>query len=75
MAKAFVLINVQTGTEDKVIKQLKTAHNVSEAYFVYGVYDFIVTVVAATTDELKDSVLTLRKIPEITSTLTMMVIE
>lgn len=75
MAKAFVLINVQTGTEDKVIKQLKEAKNVSEAYFVYGVYDFIVTVTAPTTDELKDSVLNLRKIPEITSTLTMMVIE
>ena len=75
MAKAFVLINVQTGTEDKVIKQLKSAKNVSEAYFVYGVYDFIVTVTAPNTDELKDSVLSLRKISEITSTLTMMVIE
>jgi len=75
LAKAFVLINVQTGTEDKVIKQLKAAKNVSEAYFVYGVYDFIVTVIAPSTDELKDSVLGLRKISEITSTLTMMVIE
>ncbi len=75
MPKAFVLINIKSATEETVGKALRKSENVSEAHFIYGVYDFIATVVAPTTDELKASVIALRKIPEITSTLTMMVIE
>ncbi|MEE8113026.1 MAG: Lrp/AsnC family transcriptional regulator [Nitrososphaerales archaeon] len=75
MPKAFVLVNIKSSTEEMVGKALRESRNVAEAHFIYGVYDFIATVVAPTTDELKASVIALRKIPEITSTLTMMVIE
>ncbi len=74
MPKAFVLMHIRPGSEAEVDKQLRQSKNVSEAHFVYGVYDFIVTVTAPTKDELKRSVLALRKIPEITSTMIMMVI-
>ncbi len=74
MPKAFVLMHIRSGSEVEVGKQLRQSKNVSEAHFIYGVYDYIVTVTAPTTDELKTSVLALRKIPEITSTMIMIVI-
>ena len=75
MPKAFVLMHIRSGSEVEVGKQLRQSQNVSEAHFIYGVYDYIVTVTTPTTDELKTSVRALRKIPEITSTMIMMVVE
>lgn len=75
MPKAFVLMHIRPGSEEEVGKQLRESKNVSEAHFLFGVYDYIVTVTAPTKGKLKTSVLALRKIPEITSTLTMTVVE
>ncbi len=74
MPRAFVLMHIRSGSEAELGKQVRQLQNVSEAHFIYGVYDYIVTVTAPTTDELKTSVRALRKIPEITSTMIMMVI-
>ncbi len=41
MPKAFVLINVESGTEEEVVEELKKIDGVEEAYFSYGVYDII----------------------------------
>jgi DNA-binding Lrp family transcriptional regulator len=42
MPRAFVLINVESGSEDEVLRELKQMEGVEEAYFSYGVYDLII---------------------------------
>ncbi|MEM4034011.1 MAG: Lrp/AsnC ligand binding domain-containing protein, partial [Sulfolobales archaeon] len=49
---------------------------VTEVYVVYGVYDLVVKVSASTTEELKDIISSkIRKLPNVRSTLTMIVVE
>jgi DNA-binding Lrp family transcriptional regulator len=76
MARAFVLFNVETGSEDTVLKQLKNIGGIEEAYVSYGVYDLIVRINAATMEELKEIVThKIRVINQVRSTLTLMMIE
>ena len=46
MPQAFVLINVESGAEEDIVKVLKNIEGVEEAYFSYGVYDIIAKVKA-----------------------------
>ena len=74
--RAYVLINVESGSEDKVLKELRKMNNVEEAYVSYGVYDLIVRVKADTMEELKTSVShKIRTIDQVRSTLTLILIE
>jgi DNA-binding Lrp family transcriptional regulator len=76
MPKAFVLINVESGSEDTVLKELKSIAGVDEAYFSYGVYDIITKVQAETMERLKDMVTKhIRALPSVRSTLTLIMIE
>jgi DNA-binding Lrp family transcriptional regulator len=76
MPSAFVLINVESGAEDSVLKEVKRLEVVKEAYVSYGVYDVIVKVKIATMHELKENVThKIRSLPGVRSTLTLMVIE
>ena len=76
LAKAFVLINTEAGSEQDVVNHLKGMKNVKEAHTVYGVYDAIAFVEAEKLDDLKSIVsYDLRKIPGVRSTVTMMVAE
>ncbi len=76
MPRAYVLFNVESGSEDTVLKQLKNISNVEEAYVSYGVYDLVVRVKADTMEELKDSVThKIRKIKQVRSTLTLIMME
>ena len=76
MPSAFVLINAEIGSEDEVLKQLKTLPNVKESYVVYGVYDIVAKVSADTMDKLKEIVTwKIRRIDKVRSTLTMIVVE
>jgi DNA-binding Lrp family transcriptional regulator len=73
---AFVLINAEIGSEDEVLKQLKSVSNVKEAYVVYGVYDIVAKVEAETMDKLKEIVTwKIRRLDKVRSTLTMIVVE
>ena len=75
MPIAFVLINVETGSEDKVLKQIRGIVDVKEAYVSYGVYDLIVKVKSASMDELKEIVTyKIRSINNVRSTLTLMMV-
>lgn len=75
MAKAFVLINVEIGGEDEVLKDLKPITEVKEAHLVYGVYDIIAIVETPTMQELKDAISQkIRRIDKVHSTLTMIVV-
>ena len=76
MPSAFVLINAEIGSEDDVLKQLKTLPNVKESYVVYGVYDIVAKVSDATMDKLKEIVTwKIRRLDKVRSTLTMIVVE
>ena len=76
MPKAFVLINVESGSEDEVLKQLKSIQGVEEAYFSYGVYDIITKIKADTMEKLKDLVThQVRTLSKVRSTLTLIMME
>ena len=72
MASAYLLLNVETGTEKEVMNKLKTYQEVKEAWMVYGVYDIIVQVETETMEELKNIVSwTIRRLDKVRSTMTM----
>ncbi|HJS82388.1 MAG TPA: Lrp/AsnC ligand binding domain-containing protein [Nitrososphaera sp.] len=75
MAEAYVLVNCDLGTEDGVIKELKSISGVSEVKGVFGVYDVIVKVNAPSESDIKKVIAKIRSMAGIKSSLTMMVIE
>jgi DNA-binding Lrp family transcriptional regulator len=76
MTDAYVLVNVQGGAEDNVLKQIRTIRGAAEAYVSYGVYDLIVKVQADNMQELKDVVThKIRQIKGVQSTLTLLMTE
>jgi DNA-binding Lrp family transcriptional regulator len=76
MPRAFVLINVESGSEDEVLKELKRIEGVEEAYFSYGVYDLITKIKADTMENLKDMVTRrVRSLNKVRSTLTLIMVE
>ena len=76
MALAYILISSELGKEEELVEKLRALHEVREAYVTYGVYDIIAKVEAENQQVLKDAVFTkIRKMDEIRTTLTMIVIE
>ncbi|HTY76026.1 MAG TPA: Lrp/AsnC ligand binding domain-containing protein [Candidatus Nanoarchaeia archaeon] len=76
MPKAYVLINVESGFEDDILRELKSIEGVDEAYFSYGVYDIITKVKSETMEMLKDMVTKrIRSLPKVRSTLTLILME
>ena len=76
MPRAYVLINVESGSEDEVLTELKTVEGVEEAYFSYGVYDLITKIKADTMDKLKEMVTRrIRTLSKVRSTLTLIMME
>jgi DNA-binding Lrp family transcriptional regulator len=76
MPKAFVLINVESGAEEEVVKELRTIDGVEESYFSYGVYDIITKVNAESMEKLKEMVTRrIRTLSRVRSTLTLIMME
>jgi DNA-binding Lrp family transcriptional regulator len=76
MTQAYILLNVEGGSEDDVLKEVKNIFGVERAYVSYGVYDLIIKVKANTIQELKDVVThRIRQIKAVQSTLTLMILE
>jgi DNA-binding Lrp family transcriptional regulator len=76
MPRAYVLINVESGSEDDVLNELKTLEGVEEAYFSYGVYDLITKIKADSMDKLKEMVTRrVRTLSKVRSTLTLIMME
>jgi DNA-binding Lrp family transcriptional regulator len=76
MSKAYVLLNVESGAEEAVLKQLKEISIVEEAHISYGVYDLIVKVNSNTMDKMKEDIShKIRKIKQVRSTLTLILVE
>jgi len=76
MAKAFVFINVEPGSENEVLKRLRDVPEVKEAYFVYGVYDIVAKVETDSMDRLKEVITwKVRRLDSVRSTTTTIVME
>jgi DNA-binding Lrp family transcriptional regulator len=76
MPRAFVLVNVESGSEDEVLKEMKAIEGVEEAYFSYGVYDLITKIRADSMDKLKELVTRrIRTLTKVRSTLTLIMME
>ena len=76
MPIAFVLLNVEPGGEDEVLKELRSVPEVKEAYRVYRVYDTVVKVEAPTAEKLKEIITwKIRRLQKVRSTLTMLAVE
>ena len=76
MPRAFVLLNVEAGSEDNVLEQIKKIGVAEEVYVSYGVYDLILKVKADSMEELKEVVTyKIRALNKVRSTLTLMMTE
>jgi DNA-binding Lrp family transcriptional regulator len=76
MPKAFVLINVESGSEEEVLEQINKIEGVEEAYFSYGVYDIITKIAANSMEKLRETVTRkVRTIGRVRSTLTLIMME
>ncbi|TRO46493.1 Lrp/AsnC family transcriptional regulator [Candidatus Bathyarchaeota archaeon] len=76
MPRAYVLINVESGSEDEVLNELRSVEGVEESYFSYGVYDLITKIKAETMEKLKEMVTRrIRTLAKVRSTLTLIMME
>jgi DNA-binding Lrp family transcriptional regulator len=72
--KAYILVNVSTGTEDEVCKALVAFKEVEEVATIYGEYDAIIKVTAKDMNRLDEFITSqLRSIPNIFMTSTMII--
>jgi DNA-binding Lrp family transcriptional regulator len=69
-------MNIEPGSEEKVLNEVKKVPNVKECHRVYGVYDLIAKVEAESMDKLKEVVTwKIRRLEGVRSTLTAIVME
>ncbi|MGC8970353.1 MAG: Lrp/AsnC family transcriptional regulator [Conexivisphaera sp.] len=54
MIRTYVLVNVDEGTEEEVLRRLRDVPGVVEAHLTDGIYDLILEVVASSREELKE---------------------
>jgi DNA-binding Lrp family transcriptional regulator len=75
MPRAFILANVETGSEDNVIKNLRKNGFVEEVYVSNSPYDLIIKVKTETMEDLKEAVHEIRTANQVKSTLTLIMME
>jgi len=76
MPLAFVLVNVEAGTDKEVLDNIKQVPEVKAAYMVYGVYDIIVMLESDSLERLREMVSKrIRQLDKVRSTMTMIVME
>lgn len=76
MALSYVMLNVELGSEEKVLKEIRKILNVKECNRVYGVYDMIAIVEADSMDRMKETITwKIRRLDGVRSTLTAIAME
>ena len=76
MAKAYVLISNESGTEDSIISNLHRIDSINEAHGTFGAYDIITKLDSDDMQKIENDISnSIRKIPKIRSTLTLLVNE
>ena len=72
MAKAYVLMNCDLGSEKVVISALKEIDGITEAHGTLGLYDVIAKIESESEEKIKEIVTNvIRKMPKIHSTMTL----
>lgn len=72
--EAVVFLNIDIGSEDKIMEQLAAIPEVKAVYFVYGPYDIVIKIEAPDIDKIRSVVREkVRKIEGIRSTTTLIV--
>lgn len=76
MPTAFILVNCTLGSEEKIINEIAKLSDVKEVRGTYGVHDIFVKVKSDNTETMNHTITNkIRKVPGITSTVTLVVIE
>ena len=76
MPLGYVLMNVELGSEEEVLREVRKVSNVKECHRIYGIYDMIAKVEADSLDTLKQVVTwKIRRLEGVRSTVTTIVIE
>ena len=76
MSQAFVLINCELGSEEKIIEELKTISDVKNVQGTFGAYDIIVEIASESVEQIRETITwKIRKIEKIRSTLTLTKVE
>ena len=76
MPTAYILINYEIGTEDKILNRLKNLPGVVEVSEVNGIYDIIMKITSDNLDDIKDTITKhILTIKTIRSTMTLIVAE
>lgn len=76
MPTAYILVNCTLGAEEKIINEVAKLSDVKEVRGTYGVHDIFVKVKSDNTETMNHTITTkIRKVPGITSTVTLVVIE
>ncbi len=76
MPTAYILVNCTLGSEEKIISELTNLPDVKEVRGTYGVHDVFVKVRSNDTEYMNNTITNkIRKVPGITSTVTLVVIE
>ena len=75
LERAFVLLNMELGSEREVVSKLRAIQNVKEVHTVYGVYDIAALLEGESLEKVKEIVTSIRNVKRISSTLTMLVVQ
>jgi DNA-binding Lrp family transcriptional regulator len=76
MVLSYVLINVELGSEERLLAELRQIPNVKECHRMYGVYDMIAKVEADSMDQIKEIITwKIRRQEGVRSTTTTIVME
>ena len=76
MPKAYVLVNVDAGSDDEVFKTIKNIDGIGESHIVLGAADIIVEIESGDPETVREVIYEkIRKIPQVRSTQTMTVVE
>jgi len=74
MTEAFIMLNVEAGSEEEVLKKLRALDILEEAFVSYGVYDLVIKIKAENIEALGEAVTNkIRGIEQVQSTLTLLV--
>ena len=76
MPRAYVLISVGSGAEERVLEEIRGIAEVQAAFVSYGMYDLVVKIKTDSMERLKELMShRLRMIPNVRSTLTLVLVE
>ncbi len=76
MSQAYILINCELGSEEKIIEELKTLSDVKSVQGTFGAYDIIVEIASESVEQIRETITwKIRKIEKIRSTLTLTKVE